>query len=81
MESRGAWARETAVFTGIAVLAWGCSTWATGNTQNRAQAHLRAGDLYRVLLTTAAYAAVQAVAFAIKFFDNWVLRSTSTNAV
>jgi putative flippase GtrA len=80
VESRGAWARETAVFTGIAVLAWGCSTWATGHTQNWAQAHLRAGDLHRVLLSTASYAAVQAVFFAIKFFDRWVVRSTSTNA-
>jgi hypothetical protein len=52
----------------------------TAKITNWAQVHLDAGDLPRVLLTTAAYAAVQAVAFAIKFFDNWVLRSTSTNA-
>lgn len=80
VEARGAWARETVVCTLFAVLAWGCSTWATGHTQNWAQAHLDPSTQNRVLLTTAAYTLVQATFLAIKFFDSWMFRSTWTKA-
>jgi putative flippase GtrA len=83
LESRGAWARESVVYTPVAVLVWGVSTWASGHTQNWAKEHVSPGDLHRVLLTTGAYVVVQAAFFTFKFFifDNWAFRSTRTGSV
>lgn len=83
LESRGAWARETLVYTPVALLVWGVSTWTTGHAQNWAAEHVSPGDLHRVLLTTAAYVVVQVAFFAIKFFtfDSWAFRSTRAGAV
>lgn len=78
--NRGVWlARDSATFTGLAVIIWGVSTWATGNTQVWAHAHSQAGDLHRVLLTTAAYVLVQAMFFALKTtFADWLFPTTSS---
>jgi len=79
MEGRVEWLREIVAYTIISVLVWAASTWATGNTQNWARAHISPGDGLRVIVTTAAYVFVQAVFFVIKYviYDKWVFAGRS----
>lgn len=81
VRNRGWWkVRDSATFTGSALIIWGASTWATGNTEVLAR-HARAGDLHHVLLSTAAYVVVQALFFTIKLaFADWMFPPTSTTA-
>jgi putative flippase GtrA len=74
MNGRVEWMREIVAYTIISVLVWAASTFATGHTQNWSRHHISPGDGLQVLVTTAAYVAVQAVFFVVKFviYDKWV---------
>ncbi len=79
MEGRAEFLREIVAYTVISMLVWAASTWATGNTQNWARHHIASGSGLQVIVTTAAYVAVQAVFFAVKFviYDKWVFAGKS----
>jgi hypothetical protein len=61
------------------VLVWAASTWATGHTKTWATHHLTAGSGLRIIVTTGAYVAVQAVFFVVKYviYDKWVFGGRS----
>jgi putative flippase GtrA len=79
MDGRVEWMREIVAYTIISVLVWAASTWATGHTKTWATHHLTAGSGLRIIVTTGAYVAVQAVFFVVKYviYDKWVFGGRS----